>query len=70
MSDELKPCPFCGGKAQEVNRGWSGPYSVTCQRCQCGTNARDKRSRVRAAWNRRVVADTAKTEPPWDGYAE
>lgn len=31
MSDELKPCPFCGGEAHQMKMGW--PHRVYCEDC-------------------------------------
>lgn len=34
MSDKLKPCPFCGGKAKVWK---SGSYGVVCNTCDANT---------------------------------
>ena len=57
MADEqLKPCPFCGGKALQIIRGSPGCEYVKCEGCKATT---DDTSRLRAitAWNRRAPAD-------------
>ena len=69
--DELKPCPFCGGKAKYQQ--FSSPrhyYSVSCNMCGCHTDgfslsqsdwsaAKNKAANA-AVWNRRAV-------PPEEG---
>ena len=62
MSEELKSCPFCGGKAvsseqttdkkNEFEFGWIG-----CQKCRCFINYinnRDGKNKAIKAWNRRT----------------
>jgi len=56
MSDELKPCPFCGGEDVEIVEhcgefGWS--YTVECLDCDCNAKQLEKSYAV-AAWNRRA----------------
>lgn len=54
MNEELKSCPFCGGKA-EVNL-FLGNYCVTCTNCM-GAIFPDKgmtEEEATKAWNRRV----------------
>lgn len=64
MSEELKPCPFCGGEARAFRCEESGTFDVQCQ--QCGaipfigsrTSERKTMADVIAAWNARAaVAD-------------
>ena len=56
---ELKPCPFCGGKA-EIYKS-NGEVSVACINCQCGTayitGASTLEVKIETAvhdWNRRA----------------
>ncbi len=48
--DELKPCPFCGGKAQlENDTGWNDEgYWEWIECCSCGACADNKEK-----WNKR-----------------
>lgn len=59
---ELKPCPFCGGKAETSEQttdkgnkfafGWIG-----CQQCQCFINYINNytgKTKAAEAWNRRA----------------
>lgn len=58
MTEELKPCPFCGGKAEVV---WM-PYInvegmglvVECNHCWAETGYYATREEAIAAWNRRA----------------
>lgn len=62
---ELKPCPFCGGKAA-INKDYPGTmdtrgrrwvYNVVCDRC-CATSGLGYTSQmVKESWNRRVKDD-------------
>jgi Lar family restriction alleviation protein len=63
MSDalELKPCPFCGGKALLTNREMPGCAFVVCEGCQAqGDDGTVER--VVAAWNRRADLHRAEVE--------
>ncbi|MFM1991302.1 MAG: hypothetical protein RJA99_4259 [Pseudomonadota bacterium] len=58
MSDELKPCPFCGGKAF-FDQEDGGGHFVMCDRCSASTNLRyacgdDPRPLLAEQWNRRT----------------
>lgn len=66
MSRELKPCPFCGGKAERketCNYIWSGRsiprYFIKCGNKECGlyvaTYNRDTEEEAVEIWNRRVT---------------
>ena len=57
MSNELKPCPFCGSEAEPVFRGKCN--YITCsnvEECWCGmTCPVSTKEEAIAIWNRRVV---------------
>lgn len=70
--EELKPCPFCGGKA--VLHVDGGAF-VVCQQCECRTMAlRDGQTmgkytsgaveRVIKKWNKRVTVDSSLMAEP------
>ena len=69
MTEELKPCPFCGGPAElkdarkflVVSRqSYITPYSVSCENKQCGVKPHtpfvDSEQEAITAWNRRADA--------------
>ena len=64
MSEELKPCPFCGGEAVicETN-GLHGAY-VFCKTCYSSTDGyqgiNTRRKKAIEAWNRRVIDGQSK----------
>ncbi len=54
MNDELKPCPFCGGKVSEWEC-YDHSWYVECQ--DCGVKVyqpEDSKDAVEIWWNRRV----------------
>lgn len=51
--NELKPCPFCGGKARKFN-GVAGSYGVVCKKCGAKTYPYASQSSATRAWQRRV----------------
>lgn len=54
---ELKPCPFCGGKAELVGTGnfcGNCAYSVSCTSCNCNTDWLANKKEVVEAWNKRA----------------
>ena len=65
--EELKPCPFCGGKAfiETVEPHthtlaafmpyYGGGTFIECQKCSCAISAETKEEAIEA-WNRRVDA--------------
>lgn len=50
---ELKPCPFCGGKASYIESG-KGAYWIKCYRCRVETEAYDCKEEALKVWNRRA----------------
>lgn len=62
MSNELRPCPFCGGEAKAFFCEESGTYDVQCQQCGAlpflgrkrGPGRFKSMDDVIAAWNRRA----------------
>lgn len=53
MSEELKPCPFCGGKAILLDTV-DGEYYVKCKKCGISTPAWVRAETSMNRWNRRV----------------
>lgn len=56
MSDELRPCPFCGGVHVEiVNQGSrpDDPHVVQCDDCDASASGMSA-DEAMAAWNRRA----------------
>lgn len=65
-SDRLKPCPFCGGHAEIVQRSksdrWGGTevfHAVECVSCDAN-NWDYTETEAAAAWNRRAPTVTAR----------
>jgi Lar family restriction alleviation protein len=56
MTNELKPCPFCGGEDICIARNYEGQWRIVCANCVAIVWAGDTRNEVsvRDAWNRRV----------------
>lgn len=52
---ELKPCPFCGGKAELIRRSSESPYNhgVWCRSCRCRTSFEKSENEAIEAWNTR-----------------
>lgn len=53
---ELKPCPFCGGKASCKPFKWIEftSYHVCCEDCRASTIEFDYAKEAVEAWNRRA----------------
>ena len=66
MSEELKPCPFCGGKAKLMTMEYDGQkcYGVFCiadlaqryQHSHCIDNYGSKETAIEV-WNRRICCE-------------
>ena len=53
---ELKPCPFCGGEAEEKEHRncWEHYFYVKCKNCCVMTPFKFGEEKAIEAWNRRV----------------
>lgn len=53
--EELKSCPFCGGKAKLSKFNDANPdYFVCCEKCGSSTRAHEDSKEAIKVWNRRV----------------
>lgn len=61
VTQALKPCPFCGGSANNplLNDEW-GIYALNCSQCNGGTSA-DTAAEAVAAWNTRAASPRGET---------
>lgn len=53
MSDKLKPCPFCGGKAI-VDGCDDTLWSVICEKCNASIDYNETKQDAIIAWNSRI----------------
>lgn len=53
MTEELKPCPFCGGKAEFEND--NGEWFVFCEKCGSMTVLFETKPEAKEAWNTRQI---------------
>ena len=54
----LKPCPFCGGKAEMVEAGTADDvWLVRCTWCQCKTVNHYGKLTPELVWNRRAAIE-------------
>lgn len=51
-TDELLPCPFCGGEAHIITA--VGESWVLCEKCRATTEMHASKQLAIAAWNRRA----------------
>ena len=56
MSEELKPCPFCGGEARLIHLNDVNKY-VECVDCNAESALYDRRIQAIEAWNNRPIED-------------
>ena len=58
--DNLKPCPFCGGKAEIIKTHLFGKtvgYMAGCKNCWCELRIYTSKQNAVKAWNRRKGED-------------
>ena len=60
MAEELKPCPFCNGKAEFEKD--NGEWLVFCERCGSMTVLFDTKPEAKEAWNTRPIEDKQEVE--------
>lgn len=66
MSNELKPCPFCGGDNLGLNHTGERPEEATlwwvdCYECSESSHPRGSSKAAIAAWNRRAPVPPSAT---------
>lgn len=55
MSEELKPCPFCGEIPVILSNSFSQPFKVYCWECEIGQYQGFRQEQYAIeAWNRRA----------------
>lgn len=64
MTEELKPCPFCGEEArvEKLNLGKQGLFRVICPNCLTATHLREEKNNAVAEWNARPIEDAQTAE--------
>ena len=54
--NEIKNCPFCGGKSRV--QLYLGKWCARCNKCKSYSAPYDTEEQAREAWNRRVRDET------------
>ena len=57
MTENLKSCPFCGGKPDFENEGSDYGFYAVCSRCGCWTGALRTKDESLKRWNNRPIED-------------
>ncbi len=55
-SDQLKPCPFCGGEAY-LGESWDKTKNIQCTVCGCSTVHFKNKLDAVECWNQRVLPE-------------
>lgn len=63
MTEELKPCPFCGGSGSYSNAGFG--FIVKCRKCGSKTSIQESGKEAADAWNNRSIEDLKDDENAW-----
>ena len=62
MMNELKPCPFCGGKGVIIEDYPRTDYFVECDKCKTTSDTYQSKEEAIAAWSHRtnsaMIVDT------------
>lgn len=66
MSEELKPCPFCGGEEIYGKSEASGRVRAVCFDCLASTGWLAGADEAAAAWNRRAERTCRMVRARWD----
>lgn len=53
MTDNIKPCPFCGGMSQRVKHSRNWGWFVSCGTCAAAGPGSDLRDGAIIRWNKR-----------------
>lgn len=61
MSEELKPCPFCGGQADR-HRTPGGNSVITCHNCGSVVRLVGRYKEITETWNNRPTEKAAREE--------
>lgn len=51
--EDLKPCPFCGGKGSLDHHADSHIYVIVCTECEAEGSWTDSEEKAIANWNKR-----------------
>lgn len=51
---ELKPCPFCGGKAEIITLMGVNAKYIQCENCRISTEVSGEEKILIELWNRRI----------------
>lgn len=70
MTQELKPCPFCGGKAETIENAVGTLFWVYCRSCGARSDSYTTEYRQKAidAWNTRAERTCRNISDPPSGF--